>query len=128
MTMNEKMFDTIFARSMVDLKPGVAKMKENVVEKRGVGKKQRQYQTSRISRRQDEMEFRASIFGNTVKVEGKAGGFVELARVEGRIPGKFKKEYLFVKTVRAPDEWVQGFIDLNTLPAVKIEVAEYACH
>ena len=53
-------------------------------------------------------------------MEGKAGGFVELAGVEGCILGKFKKEYLFVKTARAPNEWVQGFVYLFS--AVKIEV------
>ena len=128
MTSTEKMFNTIFARSMADLKPGVADKKEKAAEKRGVGKTRSPYQTNRKTKRQDTTEFSASIFGNTVQVEGEAGGFVELAGVEGRIPAKFKEEYLFVKTARAPDEWVQGFIDLNTLSAVKIEAVKYALH
>ena len=104
MTSTEKMFNTIFTSLMADLKPDVAEKKEKVAEKRGAGKKRGQYQTSRTSRRQDKIEFSASIFGNTVEVEGKAGGFVELAGVGGRILGKFKKDCLFVKTARAPDE------------------------
>ena len=38
MTLTEKMFNTIFARLMADLKPGVAGKKEKTAEKRGVGK------------------------------------------------------------------------------------------
>ena len=128
MTSTEKMFNTIFSRSMADLKPGVAERREEVANKRGVGKKRGRYNTSRTSRRQDEVEFSTTIFGNSVEVEGESEDFVELIGVEGRIHAKFKREYLFVKTARAPDEWVQGFIDLNTFSAVKIEEAKYACH
>ena len=128
MTSTTKMFNTIFSRSIADLKYGVAERKEEVANKRGVGKKRGRYNTSRLSRRQDEVEFSASVFGDTVEVEGESECFVELVGIEGRIHEKFKKEYLFVKTARAPDEWVQGFIDLNTFSAVKIEEAKYACH
>ena len=127
MTLTGKMLNMIFAYLMADLKPGVAKKKEDA-EKRGVGKKWKQYQTSRITGWQDVVEFIASIFGNTVEVENEVEGFGKLARVEGHIPNKFKKEYLFVKTARAPDKWVQGFVVLNTLSAMKIEEAKYACH
>ena len=128
MTLTEKMFNTIFARLMADLKPGVADKKEKAAKKRRAGKTRSSYQTSRKTKLQDTTEFSASIFGNTVQVEGEAGGFVKLAGVEGRIPGKLKKKHLFVKTARAPDEWVQGFIDLNKLSAAKIEGVKYACH
>ena len=45
----------------------------SVVKKRGVGSKRGKYRTSRTSRRQDEVKFSATVFGNTVEVEGEAG-------------------------------------------------------
>ena len=129
MTSTDKMMETIFSRSMVDLKPGVAEAKENCDRKRGVGKKRGQYSNAnRSSRRQDDVAFSATIFKEPFEVQGEDEKFVHLVGAEGCIHERFKRVYLFVKTARAPDEWVQGFIDLGSISAVKIEGAKYCVH
>ena len=124
MTSTSKMFNTIFSRSTEILRPGMAEVQNKVLDKTK-GKKRGKYITNNATRRQDEVEFMATIFGPTVQVEGEE--FVELVG-GGRIPSIFKSEYLFVKTARAPDEWIRGLEGLNVLSAVKVEESRYACH
>ena len=125
MTSTQQQFNTIFSRSSSILKPGMAQVQNRVSDNKRKRKKTGHYNTNKATRRQDEVEFTATIFGPSVQVDGEE--FTELIG-GGRIQSRFKHVFLFVKTARAPDEWVEGLERLNLLSAVKIEEAKYASH
>lgn len=103
----------------------MAQVQNRVSDGKKKRKKTGKYNTNKATRRQDEVEFTATIFGPSVQVDGEE--FTELIG-GGRIHSEFKDVFLFVKTARAPDEWVEGLERLNTLSDVKIEEAKYAQH
>ena len=107
------------------LKPG---MIENTakVEKKIKGKSRGgpgSYNTNKATKRRDAIEFISTIFGDTVTV-----GEEEFIELKGgrRIHSKYKDQYLFVNTGRAPDEWVQGLIDSQMLPLATIDKSKFA--
>ena len=125
MTSTQKQFNTIFSRSLSILKPDMAQVLKKVSDNKKNRRTTGNYNTNKATRRQDEVEFTATIFGPSVQVDGE--DFTELIG-GGRIQSRFKHVFLFVKTARAPDEWVVGLEQLNLLSDVKIEEAKYASH
>lgn len=129
MTSSEKMCSTVYARALANLKSGMAESREKDANRAPgkSGKERGHYNVSKQSSRQDESEFMAAVFGETKDVEGEDEQFIDLAE-GGRIRLKHKKVYLYVKTGRAPDEWVRGLVKLNLLSNVKIEQSKLALH
>ena len=125
MTSTQKQFNTIFSRSLSILKPDMAQVQNKLSDNKKNRRTTSNYNTNKATRRQDEVEFTATIFGPSVQVDGE--DFTELIG-GGRIQSIFKHVFLFVKTARAPDEWVEGLERLNLLSDVKIEEAKYASH
>ena len=127
MTSSEKMCAKVFARSMAGLKSGMAETREKNSNRAAgkTGKTRGRYNVSKQSSRMDNADFVAAVVGEKVQVDGEE--FIELAE-GGRIGSKFEAEYFFVKTGRAPDEWVEGLEKLNLLSSAKLEESKYAMH
>ena len=125
MTSTQKQFNTIFSRSLSILKPDMAQVQNKLSDNKKNRRTTGNYNTNKATRRQDEVEFTATIFGPSVQVDGE--DFTELIG-GGRIQSIFKHVFLFVKTARAPGKWVKRLEQLNLLSAVKIEEAKYASH
>ena len=73
--------------------------------------------THKASKQDDDIGFVSRMFV----------GFLLLYRGR-RIPVKYKELYLYVKTRKALEQWVRGFIESNLLSGEKVEQAKRATH
>ena len=124
MSSTRKMYQTLFARTTASLKAGMAEREKKINDKqsgikRGVGT----YNTNYSTKRQDDVDFESTIFGDEDTVDGVA--YVELV-TGGRIHATLKDTYLYVKVGKVPDDWVVGIEQSNLLSAAKLEQAKYS--
>mmetsp|Transcript_26556 Transcript_26556/g.57055 ORF Transcript_26556/g.57055 Transcript_26556/m.57055 type:complete len:385 (+) Transcript_26556:55-1209(+) len=68
----------------------------------------------------------SSIFSSTETVNGEE--YLVLFGGQGRIHSKYRDQFLYVKTGRAPDDWVDGFLQTELLSEAKLEQAKHAVH
>ncbi|EJK61049.1 hypothetical protein THAOC_18519 [Thalassiosira oceanica] len=117
-------YKTLYARSMSNLKHSVSNSNQTVVKKM-TGKKRGKHNSSKVTKKSEEVDFSSTIFDGTISVES-----VDYLMIKGggRIPKKYGQIYVFVKTGRAPDEWVTKFEELATLSETKREKMKIAYH
>ena len=89
------------------------------------GKSREKYNTHRVSKQSDKIDFSATIFEDSVSVDGRN---YLLIKGGGRIDKKNKKIFVFVKTGQAPDECVCKFERLTKLSKTKIQKMKNAYH
>jgi len=114
--------ELLFARTTANLKPGMARRERKIREKQ-TGIARGKYNTNKETKRQDNVDFEASIFGDEVTVGNDT--FVELVS-GGRIHAQLKDVFLIVKAGKVPDDWVAGIEQTNLLSAAKLEQAKYS--
>lgn len=124
MSSTKRKFKTLYARATVNLKEGIVEFKTKI-QKKMTGKKRGKYNTTKDTKRQDQVEFFSSVFKGTEQVGNEE--FVRLVG-GGRIHNKYKDLYLYVKTGRAPDNWANSFVQSQLLSAAKVEQAKHATH
>ena len=74
---------------------------------------------------QDQIEFASSIFGETLALDKESYAVIGGG---GRINSKYKDQFMFVKTGRAPDSWVEGFAATQLLSDAKVEQVKISNH
>ena len=123
MASTRQKYNTLFARTSVDLKEGIVPVK-TLLQKRMSGKKRGPYNVTRSSKKQDDVAFSRQNFCDTVNVDGE--DFLVLPCGMGRINAKGKELYVYVTQGRAPVDWVTSFEGI--LSASKIEQAKFATY
>ena len=102
------MYQTLYAQATVNLNPSVTHS-NNVITKKMSGKEQDKYNTNKVTRQTDEVDFSGTIFESTVIVDKKQ--YLVIKRGD-QIDKKYEKTFVLVKTGQAPNEWVPWFEQL----------------
>ena len=124
MTSTKQKYETLYARSSVDLKEGIAPRK-TLVEKKMTGKKRGCYNTTNNkSKQRDDIQFVSYDFVGTEVVDGEE--FLILPCNGGRIQSKYRDRSLYVTQGRAPSHWISSFE--GHLSLAKLEQANFATH
>ena len=117
-----KRSELLFARTTANLKPGMARRERKISDKQ-TGIKRGKYNTNKETKRQDNVDFESTVFGDEDTVDDVT--FVELVS-GGRIHSSLKETFLIVKVGKVPDDWVVGIEQSNLLSAAKLEQAKYS--
>mmetsp|Transcript_26560 Transcript_26560/g.57068 ORF Transcript_26560/g.57068 Transcript_26560/m.57068 type:complete len:368 (+) Transcript_26560:55-1158(+) len=92
-------------RKVADQREMVVLKRERVEQR---NKRPRGYNTNMARKQQDQIAYSSSIFSSTETVNGEE--YLVLFGGQGRIHSKYRDQFLYVKTGRAPDDWVDGFL------------------
>lgn len=124
MTSTKQKYQTLYARSSVDLKKGIAPRK-TVVDKKMTGKKRGCYNTTNNkSKQRDDIQFVSYDFVGTEVVDGEE--FLILPCNGGRIQSKYRDRFLYVTQGRAPSHWISSFE--GHLSSAKLEQANFSTY
>mmetsp|Transcript_26561 Transcript_26561/g.57072 ORF Transcript_26561/g.57072 Transcript_26561/m.57072 type:complete len:385 (+) Transcript_26561:55-1209(+) len=110
-------------RKVADQREMVVLKRERVEQR---NKRPRGYNTNMARKQQDQIAYSSSIFSSTETVNGEE--YLVLFGGQGRIHSKYRDQFLYVKTGRAPDDWVDGFLQTELLSEAKLEQAKHAVH
>ena len=124
MASTQQKYRTLFSRATVNLKEDIAEKKEAAYKSMS-GKKRGKYETKTTKKTQDQFDFSSTIFGETLTRDDETylticGG--------GRINSKYKDRFVFVKTGKVPDSWVECFASTQVLSDAKMEVVKVSKH
>ena len=126
MASTKQKYRTLFARATANLKRGIVESKAKYDKKTKRGKRQKTYNTNKNRKQQDQITFSSAIFAGTEIVNDE--GFLVLSDCQGRISSKYRDQFLYVKTGRAPDDWVDCFLQTQLLSDAKLEQSKHAAH
>ena len=124
MASTQQLYYALFSRTMVSLKKRIAERKK-IVYDHGTGKKRGKYNINTSNKRQDQVESCSSIFNKLVTKDNETylllcGG--------GHINSKYNDQFMFVKTGRAPDSWVECFAGTQLLSNTKMKEVKISKH
>ena len=111
---------------MANLKRGIVESRTKYEKKTKLKKRQRKYNTNKARKQQDQIAFSSSIFAGTETVDGEE--FLIVFGGQGRINSKYREQFLYVKTGRSPDAWVDCFLQTQLLSEAKLEQSKHAAH